>query len=341
MKMPKYLKGRNFTLTLNNYAEEDLTRLQSIDWILYGIVGKEVGAEGTKHLQGYIQAKRDKVTTASGMGKRLLKAGLSSQPHCEIAKGTYEDNVKYCSKDGDVTEWGVAAKAKGARRDIATFLEAAASGKDDCELAIDHPEEFAKYHKAAEKVRKKAKQKKSRARMMEKYEGAELRQWQADLVAKVEKQNDRQVTWVIDPDGGMGKSWLANWLYANKDTFIVDSGKQADIAHAYDCEAWVVFDLTRSQEEYVNYQVIESFKNGRMFSPKYESSMKIFEPAKLLVFANWGPDKNALSKDRWDIVDYSEYQAMSAMARTAAEDTPDEFKINDSFWCTEARAIPK
>lgn len=60
-------------------------------------------------------------------------------------------------------------------------------------------------------------------------------------------------------------------------------------------------DLTRSQENMLNYGMIESFKNGVFFSPKYNSITKIFKPVKMIIFANWLPDKEKLSEDRWDI----------------------------------------
>lgn len=42
----------------------------------------------------------------------------------------------------------------------------------------------------------------------------------------------------------------------------------------------VVFDLTRTAAEHINWEVIESVKNGIMYSGTYESKMKIFNPQK-------------------------------------------------------------
>lgn len=47
--------------------------------------------------------------------------------------------------------------------------------------------------------------------------------------------------------------------------------------------------------------MIESFKNGLFFSPKYDTCTKTFKSAKVVVFANWAPDKTKLSADRWDV----------------------------------------
>lgn len=115
------------------------------------------------------------------------------------------------------------------------------------------------------------------------------------------RQDSRKVLWVWEATGSVGKSWLAKWLIVNRDAFYIQNGKNADIAYAYSNEEYVVMDLTRSQENMLNYGMIESFKNGVFFSPKYNSTTKIFKPVKMVIFANWQPDKEKLSEDRWDI----------------------------------------
>ena len=48
---------------------------------------------------------------------------------------------------------------------------------------------------------------------------------------------------------------------------------------------------------------MESIKNGRVFSAKYESKMKVFDPPHVICFANFEPKREAMSADRWAIVD--------------------------------------
>jgi hypothetical protein len=83
--------------------------------------------------------------------------------------------------------------------------------------------------------------------------------------------------------------------------FIVTNGKIADIAHAYNNEKIVIFDLSLTQVDKIDhiYSLMESFKNGRIFSPKYESVVKTFAPCHVVVFANFIPDHKKLRKDRW------------------------------------------
>jgi len=115
-------------------------------------------------------------------------------------------------------------------------------------------------------------------------------------------QNDRQVTWVVDLEGGKGKTYLSNCIQANFSTFYCRGGKIADVAHSYNYEEYVIFDFTRESEEYVSYSTIEMFKDGKIWSPKYESCIKITTPKKVLVLSNFAPDKTKMSSDRWDII---------------------------------------
>ncbi len=66
-----------------------------------------------------------------------------------------------------------------------------------------------------------------------------------------------------------------------------------------------IFDLSRTCADKIDhiYSLIENFKNGIMFSSKYESGTRIFTPPHVIVFANFIPDildrGNKLSADRW------------------------------------------
>ena len=142
-------------------------------------------------------------------------------------------------------------------------------------------------------------------------EKAVLKPWQTKAIKKLLSQDDRKVLWVIDPIGNTGKSFLSKWLAAIHDAFEITSGATKDIAYAYNRQKVVVFDFSRQKQDFVNYAVIEDFKNGRIFSPKYESASIRFESAKVIVFSNWEPDQSMLSKDRWDIMRITKYEMLS------------------------------
>ena len=73
---------------LNNYTEEECQCTCAFcteDNVVYAVVGKEVAASGTLHLQGFIYLK--KRLRLSG-----LKTILSARVHAEMAQETDDDN---------------------------------------------------------------------------------------------------------------------------------------------------------------------------------------------------------------------------------------------------------
>jgi hypothetical protein len=103
--------------------------------------------------------------------------------------------------------------------------------------------------------------------------------------------------WVAHADGSFGVAFHGAVIFTN--------GKVADISCAYKLEKNIIFDLSQTQEEKLDgvFMCIENFKNGRIFSPKYESHTKTFIKPRVFVFSNFHPDQSMLSVDRWDIVD--------------------------------------
>ncbi|XP_033725328.1 uncharacterized protein LOC117315288 [Pecten maximus] len=129
---------------------------------------------------------------------------------------------------------------------------------------------------------------------------AVLYKWQKKAIQQLEIQDNRTVLWIYDNEGNLGKTFLSQYLTTKKDCIVTENGGKKDLAYAYG-EEYVIFDYTRSMEEHINYSFIEVLKNGRIFSSKYESRIKIFEPAKIMCCANFMPDKTKLSQDRWMI----------------------------------------
>jgi len=106
--------SKNWCFTLNNYTEDELLQVDGFlnDRCSYAIYGKEVGESGTSHLQGYFN-----LIERAGIQK--LKSYFNSRAHLEIAKGDAGSNVRYCSKDGDFTEFGTRPSLKRTRDDVA------------------------------------------------------------------------------------------------------------------------------------------------------------------------------------------------------------------------------
>jgi len=104
-----YTMYRNYCFTINNWKEEDLVTLKGIKSEYY-IFGIEVGEKGTPHLQGYIEL---------GSPKRLttLAKEFDGRAHLEPRKGTQEQAIVYCKKEGQYTEFGK-PKEQGSRKDL-------------------------------------------------------------------------------------------------------------------------------------------------------------------------------------------------------------------------------
>jgi hypothetical protein len=69
-----------------------------------------------------------------------------------------------------------------------------------------------------------------------------------------------------------------------------------------DTLAILVVDVSRSSSEFLNYQFLEDVKDGRVFSPKYESYTKRFKSPHVVVMMNSDPDMTKLSEDRFRII---------------------------------------
>jgi len=293
---------RAYCFTLNNFTAEQAAAVKEKlpATAKYCVVGEEKGEEKeTPHLQGYVQLpKRERFSTIKSWWTNQINA----EPHIEGAKASPQQNRVYCTKEGKYWEHG-AVPCQGKRNDLPAFLKAVEDGREETWLIRNFPCEWGKYYKAAEKARKAFKEEKVKVAMKMVYGKKELKDWQKSVVEKLTGQNDRQVTWVYDPVGNQGKTFLAMWLQADRECYYVDGGKKADIAYGYKDQPTVIFDFVRTGEEFVPYGCIESFKNGIIFSPKYESGSRIFGVCKVLVLSNFFPKKEALSADRWDIVD--------------------------------------
>lgn len=92
------MKGRRWCFTINNFDEDPenaslILDLQSDDSIPFIVIEMEhTDDNGTPHFQGYLEYKG--YTTRNNISKKLHDIA-----HIELAKGTREDNICYCSKE--------------------------------------------------------------------------------------------------------------------------------------------------------------------------------------------------------------------------------------------------
>lgn len=114
----------------------------------------------------------------------------------------------------------------------------------------------------------------------EPFDGCELEEWMRDLVADVNLPDHRTINWVVDLERGKGKTRLPEWLAWKypREVFVTRGGKLADLAYEYKGQRIVVMDLPKEKQDYFQYSVLESLKDGYMTSSKYQSVTKWFKP---------------------------------------------------------------
>lgn len=295
--------GTRWLFTLNNYTDEEYEHINALlsdkEQVTYGIVGKESGENGTPHLQGYCVFGR-----VHRFGRVKRKLGLRC--HIEQARGSSQQNREYCSKDGNFVEHGHFPDNQGKRTDLAAlfawadeFYEEAGRAPTAREVAVEHPVCYVKYPRLVETLQLRCPQ--------ITLEDQALNDWQADLNLMLSAEpDDRKIIFVVDPAGGKGKSYFQRYLLSHytERTQLLGVGKRDDIAHCIDVTKTVfLFNVPRDSMQYLQYTVLEQLKDRCVFSPKYQSTMKILvNKCHVCVFCNEAPDLNKMSSDRYNII---------------------------------------
>jgi len=141
-------KSRNWCFTLNNYSVNDQKLIDDYAMAhldVYIIYGEEEGESGTPHLQGYVHFPNPQ---AMSHLKKFIIHG-----HFSICKGTPQQNIDYCKKDGKVTTYGdppltqqEANKAKAKR-----FIELAKVG-DFATIQEENPSRYVSSYRTMQQI---------------------------------------------------------------------------------------------------------------------------------------------------------------------------------------------
>jgi len=131
-------QGKHWCITLNNPDDGECLGW-SVEEMQYLICGKEVGKEGTPHLQGYVQFKK----------KKKLSAVKKFWPraHLELAKGKPDQNVTYCSKEHQWHDHGECLKGQGSRSDLENVKKRIDEGCTISELRDEHYATYIRYQR--------------------------------------------------------------------------------------------------------------------------------------------------------------------------------------------------
>lgn len=136
----------------------------------------------------------------------------------------------------------------------------------------------------------------------------DLYPWQQKLEKLLlTEPDDRTINWYWDKHGNIGKTKFCKHMIIKHNATVLNNGAFKDIAQALpEAPKIVLFNITRDNEERINYSALEAVKDGLIFSGKYESHTKVFNSPHVVVFANFEPRKESMSLDRWNIVNLSE-----------------------------------
>lgn len=129
-----------------------------------------------------------------------------------------------------------------------------------------------------------------------------LYEWQNEMLIILKNPpNDRKIYWLWNESGNCGKTSFAKHLVLKHNATVV-SGKKNDILYVVSTGVVILLvDISRTVEERVPYETIEYIKNGLFMSGKYESKSVVFDPPHIIVFANFEPNTNTMTADRWEI----------------------------------------
>lgn len=254
-------RARGWCFTLNNYEEKDITQIHST------FEQKKwdyvIGKEIGENKTPHLQGYcYAKNPVCFDVIKKILP-----KAHIEKAKGNKNQNYDYCTKDGDYTT--------------------------NMKIGPEIPEHVKQYEEF----------------MQEEYKDVKWYPWQQKILKLIEeKPSKRYIYWFWDKNGNKGKSFLCkyiDWKY----NAIIANGKQADVFNQYvsHLETFktqpkiAILDVPRSHEGYVCYSTLEKIKDCLFYSGKYEGGKCRLIPHHLIVFANFEPNQNKMSLDRWII----------------------------------------
>lgn len=290
-------RAKRWCFTINNYTNEDLERLVSLGSnCTYLVYGRETGDSGTPHLQGFVIFNDSTRFNA-------VKSSIGSTAHIEPARGSNEQASKYCKKDGDFEEYGEFSK-QGKRTDWddyrlwVTELERVPSRR---EIANRFPSLYARYSGKCLEIAS------AFLPSPNLVSGEPRFGWQTRVSGRMEAPpNPRSIDFVVDPAGNSGKSWLTRWAMTKfpDSCQVLRIGKRDDIAYSIDeTKSIFLFDVPRTQMEFLQYSVLESLKDQLVFSPKYDSRCKILNRVPYVcVFSNEAPDLTKLTEDRFNVI---------------------------------------
>ncbi len=284
-------RSRAWVFTWFNWDESSLKALSQLSGVKRLRYQEEETKADKNHLQGVVEFKNQKRFTE--VLKWLGTTKIRIKPARDVARSGI-----YCQKDDSHVEGGVRISYGVWPREVKDPLEG--QRLREWQAAVEEKVNWA----------------------LDSYTGASILTERPGEIHTTKPNgsvecgakpplDDRLIHWYVDERGGMGKTTYAKHLLLSYPDAVcyITGGAAKDIAYtiatfvndkAKDLRV-VLFDFPRCVDGHVSYMAMEQIKNGLVFSPKYESTTVVFNQPLVIVLANWGPDREKMSQDRWRV----------------------------------------
>jgi len=147
--MSRQGRSRGWCFTINNPNAADALQVSQLKvYARYYVCGAEQGSDrGTPHYQGYVYFQH--ACTMQRVKQLLPRA------HLEPQRGTCNQAIEYCKKDGEYDEWGDQPEQGGGKtqREKWRLLIELAEGGDLERLRDEFPGEYFRYHERIRSLR--------------------------------------------------------------------------------------------------------------------------------------------------------------------------------------------
>ena len=298
---PEVEQKARWTFTLNNYNEnvnyKDYLSRHSFR-IKRPVWGYEISSNNVPHLQGYMELER------SFRRSHVLK--ILPSAHWEGANGDSLANYRYCTKDGRYDVIGDFSREeigqpKTAKKPISSSIIIKALLNPMTALQAKLTKEYAFKHFYFDKIASQIKVVETQISLFNRFRNSKLFPWQYQCLKLLMDQGPRQILWLVDVSGGLGKTYFGHYLCGNYGFKMLDGNVSSrDLGQLLKGnEHGFCFDVCRDSMNNFCYSALEAIKNGYVVSGKYAGKICIFNPLPVVVFANAYPDMTKLSMDRW------------------------------------------
>lgn len=317
---------KRYCFTLNNYTVDFdyAAKLRSHVRCVRFVFGREVGANGTRHLQGFIEFSAQ---------VRFVELADFLPAHWESTRGSAMQNFQYCTKEKDFTTHG------NWEPEIKALRNKLLSGKKFsyydlvCDLLSDQNSnailrsEYIRNRQSVDHVVSVILELRIRHARFDELVSSFVCSWQSECLVHTSQQPRRKICWYVDPFGGLGKTWLAHLLryVYSYDCFdgVTSARDLCQMISMY--PVGFVIDVTRQNSTHFSYNTLEMLKNGYVMSGKYAGIKKLFKPVPVIVFSNFEPETTGtLSADRWCLhhLDHGPQKAIHPLPPTPKRPPP-------------------